>query len=93
MKSLSSISLYILVHQFCKNQSQELLSITIFSRKSPKKCLNCSNMPIISPRFWFNDVPSLEKLCQALVARNGQPTLNKVAFGASLIIFVTDCRL
>ena len=44
---------------------------------------------------WFNAVPSLEELCQAVVARNDQvnlqPTLNKGAAGASLTIFVTDC--
>ena len=44
---------------------------------------------------WFNVVSSLEKLCQAVVARNDQanlqPTLNKGAGGQSLTIFVTDC--
>ena len=49
-----------------------------------------------SPSSWFNVVPSLEKLCQAVVARNDkanlQPTLNKGTEGASLTIFVTDCR-
>ena len=47
------------------------------------------------PSPWFNDFPSLEKVCQAVVAKNEQanlqPTLNKGADGASLIIFVTDC--
>ena len=37
---------------------------------------------------------SLEKLCKALEAEqaNFQPTLNKGAGGASLTIFVSDCR-
>ena len=47
----------------------------------------------ISP--WLNVVASLENLCQAVVARNGQanlqPILNREAVGASLTIFVTDC--
>ena len=38
---------------------------------------------------------SLEKLCKAVVARNDQanlqPILNNEAWGASLIILVTDC--
>ena len=41
------------------------------------------------------NVPSLEKLCQEVVARNEQhnlqPTLNNDAGGASLTIFVADC--
>ena len=45
----------------------------------------------------FNVVSSLEKLCEAVVARNEQAhlqlTLNKGAGGASLTIFVADCRL
>ena len=45
-----------------------------------------------SPSPWFNVVPRLEKLCQAVVARNNQeklqPTLNKEAGGASLTVFV-----
>ena len=40
-------------------------------------------------------VPSLEKLCQAVVARNEQTNLqsilNKRARAARLAIFVTDC--
>ena len=50
--------------------------------KDAQKCL--------SP--WFNVVPRLEKLCQAVVAKNNQeklqPTLNKGAGGTSLTIFV-----
>ena len=46
--------------------------------------------------LWFNVVPSLEKLFQAVVSRNEQvnlqPTLNNWAGDASLTIFVTDCR-
>ena len=45
----------------------------------------------------FNVVPSLEKLCQAVVPRNGQvnlqPTLNKEPGGASVTIFETDCSI
>ena len=48
-----------------------------------------------SPSPWFNAVPSLEELCQAVVARNDQanlqPALNKEAGGTNLTIFVTDC--
>ena len=40
-------------------------------------------------------MPSLEKLCQAVVARNEeanlQPTLNEGAEGVGLTVFVTDC--
>ena len=47
------------------------------------------------PSLWFNVVPSLEKLCQAAVARNDQanfqPTLNKGTGSSSLTIFVTGC--
>ena len=77
------------------NQSQKLLRFTIFSGKSPKKMLDLLKDPRITPPLWFNVVPSLEKLCQVVVARNDQanlqPTLNKGAGGASLTIFVTDC--
>ena len=44
-----------------------------------------------SPSPWFNVLPSLEKLRQAMVARNGQanlqPALNKETGGASLTDF------
>ena len=47
-----------------------------------------------SSSVWLNVVPSLEKLYQAVAARNEQvnlqPTLNKCAGGASPTIFVTD---
>ena len=53
-------------------------------------------MPIILPRPWFNVVPSLEKLQQAVVVRNEQAnlqlTLNKGARSAGLTIFVTGYR-
>ena len=66
-----------------------------FHGKVLKKCLTCSRIPRISPTPWFNVVASLEKLCQAVVARNKQgnlqPTLSKRTGGASLPIFVTDC--
>ena len=81
----------------CKyyNQPQKLLILTIFSRKSPNICLTCSNIPRISPVPSFNVVPSLEKLCQVVAAKNDQanlqPTLNKGAGGSSLTIFVTHC--
>ena len=43
----------------------------------------------------FQDLPSLGKLCQAVVDRNGQEnlqsTLNNRAVHASRTIFVTDC--
>ena len=45
------------------------------------------------PSPWFNVVPSPEKLCKAVVAKNDQVnlqrTLNKEAGGASLTNFVT----
>ena len=48
-----------------------------------------------SPSTWFNVVPSLEELCQVVVARNEQAnfqaTLNKGTEDARLTIFVTDC--
>ena len=66
-----------------------------FHEKVLKKCSTCSKIPRISPPPWFNVVPSLEKLCQAVVTRNEkakwQPTLNKGPGDASLIISVTDC--
>ena len=74
------------------NQSQKLLRLTIFSWKSPKKMLDLLKdaQKCLSP--WFNVVPRLEKLCQAVVAKNNQeklqPTLNKGAGGTSLTIFV-----
>ena len=44
----------------------------------------------------LNVVPSLENLFQMVVDKknqvNLQPTLNKGAGGASIFIFVTDCR-
>ena len=95
MKILKSITLYTQIHQFCANQPQKLLRLTIFLWKSPQKMFD-SDFPGISSSSWFNVVPSLEKLCQAVVARNEQanlePTLNNGAGGASLTIFVTDCR-
>ena len=39
MKSLGSIILYTQIRQFCDNQSQKLLILTIVSRKSPKQML------------------------------------------------------
>ena len=60
-----------------------------------KNVRHCSKIPTIPPPSWFNVLPSLEKLCQAVVARNEQailqPTLNKGARGPSLTIVVTDC--
>ena len=53
-------------------------------------------MPKIFSSFWLSVVPSLKKLYQTVLARNGQanqqPTLSKGAGGVSLTIFVTDCR-
>ena len=47
--------------------------------KVPKICYNCSKIPRIPPPHLLNVVPSLEKLCRAVVARddhaNLQPTL------------------
>ena len=95
MKNLKSITLYTQIHQFCNNQSQKLLRLTIFSWKSPNKVLDLLKGTQNFPSPWFNVVPSLGKLCQALLARNDQanlqPTLNKEAGGAILTIFMTDC--
>ena len=96
MKSLKSITLYTQINQFCDNQSQKLLRLTIFSWNKPKKILDLLKDTQNFPYPWFNVVPSLEKLCQAVVTmndqRNLQPTLNKTARGASLTIFGTDFR-
>ena len=68
----------------------------IFTKKSKKSVEFAQRYPEF-PSPWFNIVPSLEKLCQAVEEKNDQanlqPTLNKGAGGASLTIFVTDCRL
>lgn len=52
--------------------------------------LDLLNVTQSSPSLWFYIVPSLEKICQAVVARNDQanlqPTLDKVDGGASLTI-------
>ena len=40
MKSLRSIILYTQINQLCENQSEELLRLTIFLWKSPKKMLD-----------------------------------------------------
>ena len=66
-----------------------------FHQKVLKKRFTWSKKPRIFPAPWFNVVLSLEKLCQAVVARNEhsnlQPTLNKDARGASLKVLVNDC--
>ena len=59
--------------------------------------LDLLKIPIISPlpRTMLSQV--CKKPCQAMVARNdqtnSQTTLNKGAGGATLTIFVTDCRI
>ena len=66
-----------------------------FHEKVLKNCWTCLKIPRVPSSRWFNVVPSLEKLCQAVVVRNNQaslkPTLNKRAWSASITIFVTDC--
>ena len=66
-----------------------------FHKKDLKKYLTNSKIPKIHPFPWLNVVPSLKKLCQAVLARNVlvnlQPTLNKVAQGSSFTILVTNC--
>ena len=68
----------------------------IFLRKSSKKNVRFAQRYPEFPSSWFNVVPSLEKLYQAVLVRNDQvnlqPTLNKGAGDASLTIFLTDCR-
>ena len=95
MKSSKSVTFYTQIHQFCKNQSQKLLK-KYFYEKVLKKMLDLLKDTQNSPSSWFNVVPSLEKLYQAVLVRNDQvnlqPTMNKGAGGASLTIFVTDCR-
>ena len=64
-----------------------------FYEKVLQQCLTCPKIPRILT--WFNVVPSLEKLSQPVVTRNEQanfqPTLNKVAVGSVIRIFVIDC--
>ena len=95
MKSSKSVTFYTQIHQFCDNQSQKLLK-KYFYEKVLKKMLDLLKDTQNSPSSWFNVVPSLEKLSQAVLVRNDQvnlqPTMNKGAGGASLTIFVTDCR-
>ena len=60
--------------------------------KVPKICYNCSKIPRIPPPHSLNVVPSLEKLCRAVVARddhaNLQPTLTQgVRVEASLFLW------
>ena len=61
---------------------------------SPETMLDLLKNNKIPPATWFNVVPSLKKLCQAVAARNDQgnlqPALNKGAGSANLTIFVTD---
>ena len=95
MKSSKSVTFYAQIHQFCNNQSQKLLK-KYFYEKVLKKMLDLLKDTQNSPSSWFNVVPSLEKLYQAVLVRNDQvnlqPTLNKGAGDASLTIFLTDCR-
>ena len=93
MKSLKSITPYTQIDQFCDNQ--DIFDPLYFHEKVLRN-VRIAQRYLESPP-WFNTVPSLEKLCQAVVARNEQgnvqPTLNKGAEGASLTVFVTECRL
>ena len=97
MNSLKSITIYTQIHQFCENQPQRLLRFTTFHEKSPEKCQTCSKVPIISPLPGTMLCQVCKKPCHATVARNdqtnSQTTLNKGAGGATLTIFVTDCRI
>ena len=98
MKNLKNITLYTQIHQFWDNESQKFLRLITFSWKSPKKLLHLlrdtQNSP--SPLVKCCVKNGKAMLFQAVVARNDQgnmqPTLNKESGGASLTIFVIDCR-
>ena len=49
MKSLKSITLNTQIHQFCDNQSEKLLRLIIFARKSRKKMLELLKIPRTLP--------------------------------------------
>ena len=74
---------------------RKLLRLPIFSWKVLRICLTFSRTSRIPPPPRFNVRPSLEKLCESMVARNKQgnlkSALNMGARGASFTMFVTDC--
>ena len=74
------------------NQSQKLFTLTIFSGKSPKKCLTCSNIPRIPPPLVQCCATSGKATPGSGGQANLKPRLNKGAGGASLTIFMTDCQ-
>ena len=57
----------------------------------------CSKIPQIFPSPWVNVVPSMQKLCLTVLAKNGQenvqPALNKGTVVRVSKFFVTDCRI
>ena len=91
MKSLKTITLYIQIHHLYDNWCQKLLRVAIFSSKSPKKYLTCSNVLKIPPYLWLNVFPRLKKPFQAEMARNKEaslpPTWNNGAVGVSVTYF------
>ena len=58
-----------------------------------EKMLELLKYTQISPSPSFNLLPSLEKVCQAVVARNDQENLQPILNGATLTIRVSDCSL
>ena len=64
-----------------------------FHERSKKKMLELLKYTQISPSPSFNLLPSLEKVCQAVVARNDQENLQPILNGATLTIRVSDCSL
>ena len=78
----SPIIYYSQIHQFCDNQSQKLLRLTLFSWKSPKKMLDLLKDTQSSPSPLVQCCVKSGK-AMPVVARNDQgnlqPTLNKGA--------------
>ena len=58
-----------------------------------KKMLELLKYTQISPSPSFNLLPSLEKVCQAVVASNDQKNLQPILNGATPTIHVSDCSL
>ena len=61
MKSLKSITLNTQIHQFCDNQSEKLLRLIIFSRKSRKKMSEFLKIPRTPPPAWLNVKANLQQ--------------------------------
>ena len=62
------------------NQSQKLLRLNIFLWKSSAEVLDLPKHFLNSPSPWLNVMSSLEKVCQAAVAKNDQEYLQPADF-------------